>query len=427
MDALTCNRSYQNFDAGQRLVTGAVNVEGSAVNNQDIVPVDVEATNGLKEIALEQFLLKPNTIPMQLRSATGIEFRDFKVMHKQFKNASEQPAKQNEIAKNFINSVFEKAGMDQKILSNIQAVLGVQDVNGAHGQVAPVVSDASLSVAPQISEEDYIKGLEDVDLDNHRKNCSHVEYDKDTGRYTYDAPMMSRYNRLSSEAHTAFSRHRSSGPRNQFGRVTENTTISCAEAQEMLRTGLNGDKKFVNEDTVVIRTYALLDIHGHKIMSLLNSLQHGIEEYGLPEGVGSLAVKVDVADGYRASYVLKAETCGKGFNFRLENDPDNLVASDHLLTITFNKKSDLSDLISGNRFYNFTPSGKSLSDLESNKQVSLKLESGYNEAVQSLIMTLARGLSVQSDDLIDNKAQFIKAKTYFYSDGRFGKPVGGGR
>lgn len=395
----------------QSMFSGAADSSGSSA--QTIAPVDAGSVIGLKRAALEQCLRAPEKVPVKLKGVVKLEMKVVNGFVKAMRTSG--PDQKQKLVESFVNEVFTKAGMNSDLLTRIGSVLGVQEVNSVHEQDAMVVSEAPTSLVPTVSEDEYIQSLGDDSLNNHRKSCQHVQYDMDHGRYTYHTSMISRFGRHSDQVDSAFQLHRQSGARSRYGIVTKTASLRCDSAQYILSNPKANDEPLVEGDSLAMRRLALLDTHACNMHSLLNRLQKEIERFGLPDDF-PLAVKVAVADGYRASYVTRAQQSKEGLHWQREIDPDNLVASDNLLRITFNTKKDLSELIS---------SGKTLGDLASGGQVVIALTSKYAVANQELILSQAKGLSVRSEDYHENKPVQVGCTSYFFKDGRFGKGLGG--
>lgn len=387
-------------------------VGSTASSVKSIVPVDAGSVTELKQEALKKCLESPRQITVRLVKIAGLEFKAVNSLLREMKR-SDLVQKRN-LAENFLDQVFAKAKMNPEHLKKIRLVLGVNETNSSQEQDIVMVSEASSPSVPTVTKDEYIDSLRDSKLDSWREKCQHVEYNMDAGSYTYHAPMYNLYFRPTDRADYAFARHRTSGPRNRHGRVTSTSTPGCGPAHDALTNPAG--TSFVNGDTIAMRRFKLLDVHASNMNSLLNSLQEKIETFGLPDD-RVLAIKVAVADGYRASYVSKAQLGKEGLLWRQrEVDPDNLVASDNLLSLTFKTKEDLSELIS---------SGKTLGELASEGQVVIALKSKYADAEHKFILSQAEGLSVRPENYHDNKEKKDSCVSYFFEDGRFGKGIGG--
>ncbi|MFK0572313.1 hypothetical protein [Endozoicomonas sp.] len=309
-------------------------------------------------------------------------------------------------------------------------VQGVQEISGIAGNVLPAID---LPIGEQMAQQigalqlietvgnnretldDYIKGLGDKYLKLEMGCCTHVKYDMESGLYSYHSPM-TYYSQPSDSAGTSMREGvLSAQVRRYFGTLGMTSVGSCVNSP--LSVNNKWDEEFRDGDMVTLRTYQVLDIHAERMQSVLNTIKRAVEDNGLPEKVGSLAVKVAVADGYRCSFVLKVKKARGGFSYSRENDPDHLVTSSNLLTITFNKKSDLDELYVFGQFRKPIPSGKTLQDLEDSGQISLKLESGCAEDDQCLIMGRVRQQSVQHQDCIDKGAKYVSSKSYCFEGG----------
>ena len=293
-------------------------------------------------------------------------------------------------------------------------------------QVIAAAAEAAASSVPTVTEDEYIEGLEDSLLNEKRESCAHFQYNMDSGSYIYHLSTLSKFNRrlLSAEADAAAlsSRGRSRARMqhvsrsNEAGTVTQTNTYSCDYAQNILNhTNREECDSLLDGDMLAMRRYALLDIHARNMHSLLNSLQDKIETISLPDKQ-PFAIRVAVADGYRASYVAQMHQLEDGSHWQREADPDNLVISNNLLNITFKTKKDLSGLIF---------SGKTLGELEAAGQVVFSLASKYEESDQEALLSHVRGILVQRANHHFNRAEMVGSTTYTFEDGRFGKGIGG--
>lgn len=475
MDAVWRNVPNQHYADAQRPGIAPVDNEAAAGarQNNDIGGVEGMVTEGLKSATVQAFL-SARHIPMKLRSIAGLPMDDFKMMSGELKKAtrkSDQDA-MAKIARDYLEKVFAKVD-SKEMLTRIKEATGLQDfapfastespvatdcVNKAESRKRPLgdnpeidpkewaktetstvsetggsLQDASGLDQPDVSaseepslkipNEDYIKSLDDTDLMKMRTN--NLEYDMDTGRYSYDAAMTYRYNRPG-EVNSAMRRHPGSRSGGRYGMVTGMSSFHPSAVPEIVRTGSeSGWAPFCNGDTVVIRTFQQLDKHAANMSFLLKSLELAICSHGLPKGLKELAIKVAVTDGYRVSNVLRVFKVRDGFVSSMENDPDNLVAADNLLRITFNRKSDMAELFAVVSWRDYKATGKTLGELERNNQVTLTMESTCDETIQGEIMTQCRSLPVLLDAPLNNVAQQVSAKTYIFENMAFRGPYGG--
>ena len=237
--------------------------------------------------------------------------------------------------------------------------------------VTAAAAKAAASSVPTLTENEYIESLEDSFLNEKRESCKHFEYDMDSGLYTYHESTLTKFNRRrwSTEAAAAAALVRSGRSRVRIQHVhhtsgvgigTDVKTDSCNYGQNILNhTNREKCDSLLDGDMLAFRRYALLDDYARHMNSLLNSLQDKIQTISLPDKQ-SFAVRVAVADGYRASYVAQVQQLEDGLHWQRKADPDNLVISNNLLNITFKTKKDLSGRVS---------SGKTLGELEAAGQV----------------------------------------------------------
>ena len=388
--------------------------------------VDAEPLIGLKRAAIVQCLTAPTKVPVKLRNVVGLEM-EIKVVNTLTRAMKKShPEQKQKLVEDFVDSVFAKAETNPDYLKKIEVALGIQEPTPPEEQVIAAAADAAASSIPTVTKDEYIEGLEDSLLNEKRESCEHFQYNMDSGSYIYHLSTLSKFNRrlLSAEADAAAlssrgrSRARMQHVRrsNEAGTVTQTNTYSCDYAQNILNhTNREECDSLLDGDMLAMRRYALLDVHVRNMHSLLNSLQDKIETIILPDKQ-PFAIKVAVADGYRASYVAQMHQLEDGSHWQREADPDNLVISNNLLNITFKTKKDLSGLIF---------SGKTLGELETAGQVALSLTSKYEEADQEALLSHVRGILVQRGNHHFNRAEMVGSTTYTFEDGRFGKGIGG--
>ena len=197
-------------------------------------------------------------------------------------------------------------------------------------QVIAAAADAAASSIPTVTKDEYIEGLEDSLLNEKRESCEHFQYNMDSGSYIYHLSTLSKFNRrlLSAEADAAAlssrgrSRARMQHVRrsNEAGTVTQTNTYSCDYAQNTLNhTNREECDSLLDGDMLAMRRYALLDVHARNMHSLLNSLQDKIETIILPDKQ-PFAIRVAVADGYRASYVAQMHQLEDGSHWHWYNE-----------------------------------------------------------------------------------------------------------
>ena len=398
--------------------------------------VDAEPVIGLKRAAIEQCLSDPTKVPVKLRNVVGLEM-EMKVVNTLTRAMRKtDPEQKQKLVEDFVDSVFAKAETNPEYLKQIEVALGIQEPTPPPEQVAAAAeaqaaaeaaaeAEAAASLVPTITEDEYIEGLEDFLLNRKRETCEHFQYKMDTGCYTYHVCSLTRFNRmLTSYAVGAAWTQRRGRVRIQFGRhnntqtggVNRTTRHSCNYAQNILNhTNRQVCDSLLDGDMLAMRRFALLDVHASNMHSLLNSLQAKIETISLPDKQ-SFAVRVAVADGYRASYVAQMQQLEDGLRWKRKADPDNLVISDNLLNITFKTKKDLSELIS---------SAETLGELEAAGKVVFSLASKYEEADQVALLSHARGVWVHRINYHSNRAEKVSCTTHTFEDGRFGRGIGG--
>ena len=408
--------------------------EAAQSSQSSMQAVDVEPVIGLKRAAIEQCLSDPTKVPVKLRNVVGLEM-EMKVVNTLTRAMKKtDPEQKQKLVEDFVDSVFAKAETNPEYLKQIEVALGIQEPTPPPEQVAAAAAaeaeaeaEAAASSAPTVTEDEYIEGLEDFLLNRKRETCEHFQYKMDTGCYTYHVCSLTRFNRLltSQAAAAAWTQRRGQATvRIQFGRhnniqtggVNRTTRHSCNYAQSILNhTNRQVCDSLLDGDMLAMRRFALLDVHASNMHSLLNSLQAKIETISLPDKQ-PFAVRVAVADGYRASYVAQVQQLEDGSRWERKADPDNLVISDNLLNITFKTKKDLSELIS---------SAETLGELEAAGKVVFSLASKYEEADQVALLSHARGVWVHRINYHSNRAKKVSCTSHTFEDGRFGRGVGG--
>ena len=410
--------------------------EAAQSSQSSMQAVDAKPVIGLKRAAVEQCLNDPTKVPVKLRNVVGLEMKVVNTLAGAIKKSD--PEQRQKLIESYVDTVFAKAETNPEYLKQIEVALGIQEPTPPPEQVAAAAAAqaaaeaaaeaeaAALSV-PTVTEDEYIEGLEDFLLNRKRETCEHFQYKMDTGCYTYHVCSLTRFNRLltSQAAAAAWTQRRGQATvRIQFGRhnniqtgaVNRTTKHSCNYAQSILNhTNRQVCDSLLDGDMLAVRRVALLDVHASNMHSLLNSLQGKIETISLPDKQ-SFAVRVAVADGYRASYVAQMQQLEDGLHWERKADPDNLVISDNLLNITFKTKKDLSELIS---------SAETLGELEAAGKVVFSLASKYEEADQVALFSHARGVWVHRVNLHSNRAKKVSCTSHTFEDGRFGRGVGG--
>ena len=410
--------------------------EAAQSSQSSMQAVDAEPVIGLKRAAVEQCLNDPIKVPVKLRNVVGLEMKVVNTLAGAIKKSDSGQRKK--LIESYVDTVFAKAKTNPEYLKQIEVALGIQEPTPPPEQVAAAAeaaaeaeaeaeAEAAASLVPTVTEDEYIEGLEDSLLNRKRETCEHFQYKMDTGCYTYHVCSLTRFNRLltSQAAGAAWAQRRGQATvRIQYGRhnniqsggVNRTTRHSCVDAQNILNhTNRQECDSLLDGDMLAMRRFALLDVHASNMYSLLNSLQSKIETINLPDKE-PFAVRVAVADGYRASYVAQLQQLEDGLRWQRKADPDNLVISNNLLNITFRTKKDLSELIS---------SAKTLGELEAAGQVVFSLASEYEEADQVALLSHARGVWVHRINHHTNRAKKVSCTSYTFEDGRFGKGVGG--
>ena len=398
--------------------------------------VDAEPVIGLKRAAIAQCLSAPEKVPLKLRNIIGLEMPT-KVVNKLTRSLKKSDPEQGQkLVENFVDSVFAKAETNPDYLKKIEVALGIEEPTPPEEQVSAAVAKEAAEAAtsptvPTVTEDEYIEGLQDSFLNEKRESCKHFQYNMDSGLYTYHESTLTKFNRRTWSPEAAAAALVRSGQASRvriqhvhrqdvrhtsgIGIGTDVKTDSCNYGQNILNhTNREECDSLLDGDMLAFRRYALLDDYARHMNSLLNSLQDKIEKISLPDKQ-SFAVKVAVADGYRASYVAQVQQLEDGLHWQRKADPDNLVISNNFLNITFKTKKDLSGLIS---------SGKTLGELEAAGQVIFSLASKYEEADQEALLSHARQVRVQRANLYYN-LELLGSTTHTFKDGRFGKGIGG--
>ncbi|WP_257265493.1 hypothetical protein [Endozoicomonas sp. ONNA2] len=466
-------RNALHYTDGQKLGIGTVDNEAAAGARQtsDIGGVEGKAIEGLKSAVAKAFL-SDSFVRVKLRSIVGLPMDDFRKMSGKLKKATKKSDReaQEKIARDYVEEVFAKAKNSKEMLIRIKEATGLQgsastkssvstspvatdSVNKAESRKRALGNDQAIGTKPlkraktetstvsetegnlqnetgpdqqcvsaseepplKIPNEDYIRSLDDTDLIE--KRSYNLEYDMGTGRYLYDTAMIHRCNRPY-DANFAIRLH----PGSQSVHGQNGTALHPGFVPEILRTGSESDcEPFRNGDALAIITFKQFDKHALNMSFLLKSLDLAIHSLGLPEGLQELAIKVAVTDGYRASVVLRVFKVEDGFSSRMQSDPDNVVAADNLLRITFNQKSDMAELFAVASPRSYKATGKTLGELEHHNQVTLILESTCAEAIQGTIMNHCRSLPSLSSDRFISTAQKVSSKIYTFEDGAFKGP-----
>ena len=404
--------------------------EAAQSSQSSMQAVDAEPVIGLKQAALEQCLNDPTKVPVKLRNVVGLEM-EMKVVNTLTRAMKKtDPEQKQKLVEDFVDSVFAKAEMNPEYLKQIEVALGIQEPTPPPEQVAAAAAaEAAASSVPTITEDEYIEGLEDFVLNRTRGACEHFQYDMNSGRYIYHVYNLIRLNRLFTSqtmddafdalgfgdmfrVHIRYGRSHNVQPHGQDC----TTSHSCVYGQNILNhTNRQECDSLLDGDMLAMRRLALLDVHASNMHSLLNGLQDKVETISLPDKQ-PFAVRVAVADGYRASYVAQVQQLRDGLHWEREAYPDNLAISNNLLNITFKTKKDLSELI---------PSGKTLGELEAAGQVVLSMASKYEEADQEALLSHIRGVSMQRENYHFNRTEKVDCTTYTFKDGRFGRGIGG--
>ena len=409
-------------------------------SHSGVQAVDAEPVIGLKRAAIAQCLTAPAKVPLRLRNIIGPKMPTKVVNNLTRSLKKSDPEQKRKLIESYVDTVFAEAKMNPECLKQIEVALGIQEPTPPPEQIAAVAAvqaaaeaaakaEAAASSVPTVTEGEYIEGLEDFVLNRARGACEHFQYDMNSGRYIYHVYSLTRLNR-SFTSQSIDDALRALGM--AFGGVSarfdghhhnvqppgsdQTTTHSCVYGQNILNhTNRQECDSLLDGDMLAVRRLALLDVYASNMHSLLNDLQDKIETISLPDKQ-PFAVRVAVADGYRASYVAQVQQLKDGLHWQREAYPDNLAISNNLLNITFKTKKDLSELI---------PSGKTLGELEAAGQVVLSLASKYEEADQEALLSHIRGVSIQRENYHFNRPEKVDWTTYTFEDGRFGKGIGG--